>query len=61
MTTRIIAVPARTPSRLAGFAVGNLTDHQYDVQAYGCIMKSDVTLIYPEPGRLVTVSLRVKF
>ncbi|MBC7702526.1 MAG: TonB-dependent receptor [Rhodoferax sp.] len=41
--------------------IANLTDHKYYTQAYGCTMAGVVTSIYPEAGRVVTASLRVKF
>jgi iron complex outermembrane receptor protein len=48
--------------RNAEFAVGvaNLTDEKYYTQAYGCTA-GVTTSIYPEPGRTVTASVRVKF
>ncbi|MDO9196597.1 TonB-dependent receptor [Rhodoferax sp.] len=48
--------------RNAEFAVGvaNLTDEKYYTQAYGCTA-GVTTAIYPEPGRTVTASVRVKF
>ena len=49
--------------RLAEFALGiaNLTDKKYYTQAYGCDTGRVTTSIYPEAGRMVTASLRVKF
>lgn len=46
----------------AEFAVGveNLTDAKYYTQAYACAT-GDPTSIYPEAGRTVAASLRVKF
>lgn len=61
MTTRIFATPARTLFRLAGLEVPNLTGHKYCVQAYGCNIACVVSSIYPEPGRMVMASLRLKF
>jgi len=41
--------------------VANLTDEKYYTQAYGCDARGVTTFIYPEAGRIVTASLRVKF
>lgn len=48
--------------RNAEFALGvaNLTDEKYYTQAYGCAA-GVTTAIYPEAGRTVTASVRVKF
>lgn len=48
--------------RNAEFALGvaNLTDEKFYTQAYGCAA-GVTTSIYPEVGRTVTASLRVKF
>jgi iron complex outermembrane recepter protein len=40
--------------------VANLTDQKYYTQAFGCVT-GVTTSIYPEPGRIVTASIRVKF
>lgn len=47
----------------AEFALGiaNLTDHKYYTQAFGCTAAGVTTSIYPEAGRTVTASLRLKF
>lgn len=49
--------------RDAEFALGvaNLMDEKYYTQAYGCNVSGAVTSIYPEAGRSVTASVRVKF
>ncbi len=49
--------------RNAEFALGvaNLTDEKYYTQAYACDKSGAVTSIYPEAGRTVTASVRVKF
>ena len=48
--------------RNAEFALGvaNLTNEKYYTQAFGCAA-GVVTSIYPEAGRTVSASLRVKF
>ena len=40
--------------------VANLTDQKYYTQAFGCT-NGVTTSIYPEPGRIVTASMRLKF
>ena len=48
------------PAELA-LGIANLTDHKYYTQAFGCTAAGVTTSIYPEAGRTVTASLRVKF
>ena len=40
--------------------VSNLTDQKYYTQAFGCAA-GVTTSIYPEPGRIVTASMRLQF
>ena len=41
--------------------ISNLTDHKYYTQAFGCTAAGVTTSIYPEPGRVVTASVSLKF
>ena len=41
--------------------IANLTDKKYYTQAFGCTAAGVTTAIYPEAGRTVAASLRVKF
>ena len=48
--------------RAAEFALGvaNLTNRKYYTQAFACA-NGVATSIYPEPGRALTASLRLRF
>ena len=43
------------------FGVSNLGDAKYYTQAYGCTAAGVTTSIYPEAGRAVTATAKLKF